>query len=191
MWRRVWRTVSSASSTRVPFTVRVRRRRPGGFPSCPERAVAGPPEEAGNDHANRYGVDALIWRKLGTTQLWVQGDYGRERANAALPTPTQDAQWWAWGGWMTFDLNTSLGLALRGDYLNDENGARTSLSPIGPSGFPLNTGQKLSSSTVTLNIRAWPNAVVRPEVRYDRSTLAAFGGKKDQVSVALSVAYLY
>jgi len=149
------------------------------------------PEQTGDDKANRYGVEALVWRKLGASQLWVQGNYGREQANAALPTATQDAQWWALGGWMTYDVSTLLGLALRGDYVNDENGARTSLSPIGPSGFPLNTGHKFGSATATLNVRAWPNAVVRPEVRYDRSTLAAFGGKKDQVSVALGVAYLY
>ncbi len=145
------------------------------------------PEQTGDNTANRYGGEALFWRKLGAAQLWVQGDYGREQANAALPTPTQDARWWALGGWMTFDLNTSLGLAVRGDYVNDENGARTS----GSLGFPANTAHKFGSATATLNVRAWPNAVVRPEVRYDRSTLAAFGGKKDQVSVALGVAYLY
>lgn len=145
------------------------------------------PEEPGNDHANRYGVEALIWRKLGATQLWVQSDYGREQANAALPTPNQDAQWWALGAWMTYDLSKSLGLALRGDYVNDENGARSS----GVFGFPANTGHKFGSATATLNVRAWPSAIVRPEVRYDRSTLAAFDAKKDQVTVALGVSYLY
>ncbi len=145
------------------------------------------PEEAGDNTANRYGVDALVWRKLGRVNLWVQGDYGKEQQNAALADPTQDAQWWALGGWITYDASSSLGLALRGDYLNDENGARTSLFY----GFPLNTGQKLGSATATLNIRSWPNAVVRPEVRYDRSTLAVFDGKRDQVTVALGLAYLY
>jgi hypothetical protein len=145
------------------------------------------PEQTGNDDANRYGVEALIWRKLGTAQLWVQGDYGREQANAALPTPTQDAKWWALGGWVTYDLSTSLGLALRGDYVNDENGARTS----GSLGIPANTGHKFGSATATLNVRAWPNAIVRPEVRYDRSTLAAFDGKKAQATVAVAVTYLY
>src|SRR5437879_3992279 len=150
------------------------------------------PEEAGNDTANRYGVNGVIWRKLGTNvNVWLQGDYGKEQANAALPVATQDAQWWAAGAWVTYDFSSSLGLALRGDYVNDEDGARTSLSPVGPSGFPANTGQKFGSGTATLNIRAWPSAVVRPEVRYDRSTLAAFDGKKDQVTLALGVAYLY
>src|SRR5437588_602557 len=145
------------------------------------------PEEAGNDAANRYGVEGLLWRKLGKAAVWVQGDYGQEKANAALPDPTQDAKWVALGGWVTYDFSSTLGLALRGDYVNDQNGARTS----GVLGFAPNTGQKFGSGTATLNIRAWPNAVVRPEVRYDRTTLATFNGNKDQVTVALGVAYLY
>src|SRR5436190_15380974 len=147
------------------------------------------PEEAGNDAANRYGVEGLLWRKLGKAALWVQGDYGQEQANAALPVPTQDAKWWALGVWVTNDFSSTLGLALRGDYVNDQNGARSSFN--GLVGFPANTGQKFGSGTATLNIRSWPNAVVRPEVRYDRSTLAAFNGKKDQITLALGVAYLY
>ncbi len=146
------------------------------------------PEEAGNNTANRYGINGVLWRKLGSkVNVWLQGDYGTEQANAALADPTQDAKWWAVGGWATYDFSPSLGLALRGDFMNDENGARTN----GLFGFVPNTGQKFGSGTATLNIKAWPSAVVRPELRYDRSTLAAFRGKKDQVSVALAVAYLY
>jgi hypothetical protein len=147
------------------------------------------PEEPNNDTANRYGVDGLLWRKLGKAQLWVQADYGQEQANAALPDPTQDAKWWALGAWITNDFTSTLGLALRADYVNDENGARSSFN--GLVGFPVNTGQKFGSGTATLNIRSWPNAVVRPEIRYDRSTLPAFNGKKDQLTLALGVAYLY
>ncbi len=145
------------------------------------------PEEAGNNTANRYGVNAVLWRKVGKTNVWLQGDYGTEQANAALADPTQNAKWWALGGWVTYDFSSSAGLALRGDYMNDENGARTS----GVLGFAPNSGQKFGSGTATLNIRTWPNAVVRPEVRYDRSTLTTFNGKKDQITVALGVAYLY
>src|SRR5438876_1258311 len=147
------------------------------------------PEEPNNNTANRYGVEGLLWRKLGKAAVWVQGDYGTEQANAALPDPTQDAKWWALGGWVTYDFTSSLGLALRADYVNDENGARSTFN--GLVGYPANAGQRFGSGTATLNIRAWPSAVVRPEVRYDRSTLAAFAGKKDQVTLALGVAYLY
>ena len=147
------------------------------------------PEEADNNTANRYGVEGLIWRKLGKAAVWVQGDYGKEQANPALPDSTQDATWWALGGWATYDFSSAFGLALRADYVNDENGARSSFN--GLVGFPANTGQKFGSGTATLNIRAWPNAVVRPEVRYDRSTLTAFDSRKDQLTVALAVAYLF
>src|SRR5438105_4240724 len=145
------------------------------------------PEEAGINGANRYGVEGLLWRKLGKAAVWVQGDYGKEQANAALADPTQDAKWWALGVWVTNDFSSTLGLALRGDYVNGQDGARSN----GVLGLPANTGQKFGSGTATLNIRAWPDAVVRPELRYDRSTLAAFAGKKDQVTFALAVAYLY
>src|SRR5437867_12744815 len=145
------------------------------------------PEEPDNNTANRYGVEGLIWRKVGKSAVWLQGDYGREQANAALPVPTKDAQWWAAGAWVTYDFSSSLGLALRGDYVNDEDGARTS----GLYGFLPNAGQTFGSGTATSNIRAWPNALVPPEVRYDRSTLSTFDGKKDQVTMALAVAYLY
>src|SRR5437660_6324194 len=145
------------------------------------------PEEPNNNTANRYGVEGLLWRKLGNAQVWIQGDYGQEQANAALPVPTQDAKWWALGAWVTNDFSPTLGLALRGDYVSDQNGARSN----GVSGFSPNTGQKFGSGTATLNIKAWPSAVVRPEVRYDRSTLGAFNGQTDQITVALAVAYLY
>src|SRR3989454_3230641 len=106
------------------------------------------PEEPGNNTANRYGVNGVIWRKLGSkVNVWLQGDYGTEQANAALPDPTQDAKWWALGGWVTYDFSSSAGLALRGDYVNDETAARSN----GALGFPTNTGQKFGSGTATLN----------------------------------------
>src|SRR3989475_12482883 len=93
------------------------------------------PEEAGNDNANRYGVETLIWRKLGTAQFWLQGDYGREQANAALPSPTQDAKWWAIGGWGTCDVSKSGGLALLGHSANAQKPA----GPHGSVGFSVKT----------------------------------------------------
>src|SRR5206468_591724 len=36
-------------------------------------------EETGNNSANRYGFEGLLWRKLGKAAVWVQGDYGTEQ----------------------------------------------------------------------------------------------------------------
>jgi hypothetical protein len=145
------------------------------------------PEEP-NSSAKRYGVDVLLSRKLGhRATAWLQGDYGTEQANAALPLPTRAAHWWALGAWLAYDFSSKVGLALRGDYLDDAQGARTS----GAFAFPAETGQKVGSGTATLNLRIWPNTLARPELRYDRSSLRVFGGHADQVTFALSLAYIY
>jgi hypothetical protein len=135
------------------------------------------PEQAGNDDANRYGAEALVWHKFGKTAVWAQADYGKE----------ESASWQGFGAWVTYDLSTTVALALRGDYVNDRDGVRTS----GVLGFPANTGHRFGSATATLNVRAWPDAVIRPELRYDRSTLQAFDTSKDQLTAALAVVYLF
>lgn len=146
------------------------------------------PEQAVDSTADRYGVNVVLNRKFGArTSIWLQGDYGQEQANAALPDPTKDAKWWAMGGWLTYDFSPKIGVGLRGDYFDDRDGARTS----GFLGFPANTGLKVGSGTLTLNIRAWPQVLLRPEIRYDRSDLTAFNGKKDQATFSISTAYLY
>jgi hypothetical protein len=135
------------------------------------------PEQPNNGTANRYGLEGLLSRKLGKAALWVQADYGKE----------QSAAWWALGGWTSYDVSATIGLALRGDYVNDENGVRTS----GVLGFPTNTSHRFCSATATLNVRAWPGAIVRPELRYDRSTLHAFDASKDQLTAALALVYIF
>jgi hypothetical protein len=145
------------------------------------------PEEPDETSAKRAGGEVLLNRKLGKMSFWVQGDYGHEDANAALPDPTRDARWWALSGWWTYDFATKMGLALRGDYLADLEGARTSAA-FGLEGAP---DHRLWSGTATLNVKSWENLLLRPEVRYDRSNLNPFDGKKDQLSFSMSAAYIY
>jgi len=142
-----------------------------------------------NSNASRYGGEVLLNQKFGSkTSVWIQGDWGKEKANAALPDPTQDASWWAVGGWVAVDLSPKVNFAGRADYLEDTQGARTAaaFTLLNPA-----AGHKLWSLTGTLNVKSWPNALVRPEVRYDHSSVQVFNGKDGQVSIALSVAYLY
>jgi hypothetical protein len=136
-------------------------------------------EQPGNASNARAGLEVLVWRKFGAASLWVQGDYGHEDGI--------DANWVALGLWLARDLSSTLGLAVRADYLNDQDGARTS----GALGFPTNTGQELISLTATLNVKAWPEAQVRPEFRYDHSSLAVFDGEFSQFSFALGAAFLF
>jgi hypothetical protein len=150
------------------------------------------PEQAANNDADRKGLNVVMNRKFGSkVSAWGQFDYGKEDANAALPDPTKNAEWWALGGWLIYDFGPKVGLALRGDYLDDKDGARTSGGPV-TAPFPLNTGNQVSTGTATLNVRAWEGMLVRPEIRYDHSTIAdAFGEKSDQVTFGLSAAYIF
>jgi Putative beta-barrel porin-2, OmpL-like. bbp2 len=141
-----------------------------------------------NIAAARYGLEALLNRKLGKkSALWVQADWGKEKANAALPDPTQDASWWGLGAWISNDLSPKTTLAVRAEYLDDAEGARTS----GTYGTPAGAAHKLWGLTGTLNAKAWPDVLVRPELRYDHSNFTPFDGNSGQVTLALSVAYLY
>ena len=154
----------------------------------------GGPEQIDNSSAWRKGVNLLASRKLADKlTATVQGDYGHEDANASLPK-AGDAQWLAGGAWVSYDFNQSVGLAVRGDYFHDPDGARTS----GVLNFPSHTGQDLMSLTATLNIKPMKNLQVRPEVRWDHSDLGsgAFEDhngnfRKNQVSLLLGVAYLF
>jgi len=79
-------------------------------------------------------------------------------------------------------------VALRADYLNDQQGFRTTAAfGLPPTGVEHN----LVSATGTLNLKTWPGALVRPELRLDHSNFAVFDGSKTQVTVALSFAYVF
>ncbi|HUL02249.1 MAG TPA: outer membrane beta-barrel protein [Gemmatimonadales bacterium] len=145
--------------------------------------------EAETSDAARMGAEALLNQKFGKSSFWVQADWGTEKANAALPDPTQDAKWWGVSGWLATDASPALNVALRADYVDDTNGFRTS----GVLGFPASDGsaQKIWSLTGTLNIKAFKGALVRPEVRYDHSNLMVFDGETSQVSAGISAVYLF
>jgi hypothetical protein len=118
-------------------------------------------------------------------------DYGREDANPALPDPTRDAEWFATAVWAAIDVTPQVGIGLRGDYFNDMDGARTSGAPF-TAPFPANLENKFGNVTLTLNVRAWENTLVRPEIRYDKSNVEkAFGDDDSQVTFSLSAAFLY
>jgi Putative beta-barrel porin-2, OmpL-like. bbp2 len=144
-------------------------------------------QEVGDASALRSGGEALLWKKLAPWNGWLQLDYGREQANAALPVPDRDATWWAFGGWVSYDMTPSIALAGRADYLADPDGARTSATL----GYPALARQRVASGTLTLNVRTWPRTLVRPELRLDHSSIPAFNGYTSQVTGALGVAYIF
>ena len=134
------------------------------------------PEQAGNSGDPRYGGQFLGTRAFGAHSLTMQLDDGRDDAVGAT--------WWAAGVWATLAFGPATALALRGDYLNDADGARTS----GALDYPALTAQKLGSLTATLNVHPVPGFLVRPEVRYDHSDQAVFDGHREQMTLAIGAA---
>jgi hypothetical protein len=156
------------------------------------------PEEPGDNHAWREGIN-VVFNYTITSKLnsYAQLDYGHEAANSALPKPG-DADWYAAGVWLTYDFTPKIELALRADDFDDADGARTSGGIVAATGvpigtpFPVNTGQNLTSVTLTLNTKPFDNFQFRPEVRWDHSDLSgAYGGRKDQFTAGFGVAYLF
>lgn len=147
-------------------------------------AYAGP-EQPRNNTNERAGVQLLGSRKLTpAATAEVQLDYGQEDHAAA---DGGQSKWYAAGLWLTYDVASSATLALRGDYMNDRNGTRTS----GVLGFPVNDGLKVGGVTGTLNIKYWDHALLRPEIRFDRASLPVFGAHQDQLSLALALSYIF
>jgi len=145
------------------------------------------PEQPGNNANERTGIDAVASRKIdsaATTIVFLQFDYGQE-ADAAING--SDASWLGAGLWLTHDFNPAATLALRGDYMNDRDGARTS----GVLGFPPNTGLKVGSATATVNIKYWTHALLRPEIRFDRASLPVFDSHESQFSIGMGLSYIY
>ena len=144
-------------------------------------------EEADNNSAKRTGFEVLASQKVGKVTAYLQGDIGREDRNSALIDSTRAAKWTSAGAWLVIDATPTVGVALRADYLNDANAFRTGAA------FGLTTGAKhnLSSATATLNIKGFPNVLIRPEVRFDKSNLGVFNSKKSQFTVGLGATYIW
>ncbi len=139
-------------------------------------------EQPDNDSNMRYGFEGLGTFKLGTkTTIIAQFDYGEEQG--LLPDPDENAKWWGGGLWLVQDLSATFNLALRGDYVNDENGVRTS----GVLGYRVADARKFGSVTATLNIHVFPKATIRPEFRIDFSSLDDYGELDDPTSTQPSI----
>ena len=140
------------------------------------------PEQVLNNSSSRAAVDVVASRRIApAANAVLQLDYGHEDVAGSTAT------WSAAGAWLTYDLAPSTSLALRADYVNDRNGARTS----GVLGFPANSGMSVGSLTSTLNLKQWAHTLVRPELRFDRATLPVFDGSKSQVSYGVALSYVF
>ncbi len=139
-------------------------------------------EQPDNNDNLRYGFEGLGTFKVGSkTTIVAQFDYGAEQG--LLADPDANATWWGGGLWFVRELSSTLNLALRGDYVDDTNGVRTS----GVLGYAVADARKFGSVTATLNIHVFPKATIRPEFRVDFSSLDDYGEVTDPTSTQPSI----
>jgi hypothetical protein len=112
------------------------------------------------------------------------------------PSPAADAHFWSVGAWLTYDFTPKVGLAVRGEYLNDEDGFGVKgIALGGRPGSAILSGDSdgdLASLAVTLNWKPVPNVKVQPEIRYDHTSYKnGFDGVQDRFLIGAGISYLF
>ncbi len=138
------------------------------------------PEQKNNNSNNRFLFDWVgTVKPIKNLSVILNADYGSEQkdpnANGA------DSKWYGVAGIVKYDFSDLFSLALRGEFFNDNDGARTG------------TAQILKEITFTPEIRLAKGLILRPEYRYDWSDQNSFNGGKDknQHTIALGVMYTW
>ena len=152
------------------------------------------PEQANNNSDYRHFWDIIFAIKpIEKTTLNLNFDYGTE-ANASQHLVTDPADptslivlpthhngtWWGGSGIVTRDITDTIGVAVRGEYFDDNDGARTGRQ-----------GLQIWETTFTTNIKIRQNLLVRPEVRYDKADKGIFDGHDNELTTAIDFAYMF
>ncbi|NMB76832.1 MAG: porin [Myxococcales bacterium] len=128
------------------------------------------PEQDGNTGDWRVLVDlVLTGRPLGWLALTAAGAYGRDRIGGEAV---------AWHGVQAVvgaDPLAYLGVAIRGEFMNDPDGVRTGAA------------QELKGLTATVEARPADSLKIRLEYRHDWSTKKSFAGNSSQDTLGLAI----
>ncbi|MCC6133686.1 MAG: porin [Acidobacteria bacterium] len=123
-----------------------------------------------------------IFKPSGTATIALEFDYGSEKG-AVVPGET--ASYWGLAGFLKVGLTSSFALGFRGEYFDDQDGARTGVS------------QALKSLTLTPEFKLTPNLVFRSDLRVDFSDANVFEAKageapkKEQATILLNALYFF
>lgn len=136
------------------------------------------PEQEDNSSNYRHFWDLILATKpFEKTSFNINIDFGTEEgADVAGGT----GKWWGFAGIINHDITDSFGLALRGEYFDDRDGARLLVNRL-----------DIWEMTLTANIKIRENLLVRPEIRYDEASEDIFNGRNDELTTSVSFAYLF
>ncbi|HAM71182.1 MAG TPA: hypothetical protein DCM86_06025 [Verrucomicrobiales bacterium] len=103
---------------------------------------------------------------------------------------------WSIGGWAWYDFTPKHGIAIRGEYLDDKDGAGLKGIPFrGQAASAITSPDaagKIESIAVTFNWKPTSNLKVQPEVRFDHTSYTGgFDGKRDRVIFGAGATYMF
>lgn len=111
-------------------------------------------------------------------------DFGTEEegngAAGGFAAGSGTGKWWGFSGIVSQEITDYFGLALRGEYFDDQDAARIGVAAL-----------HLWEVTLTANFKIRENLLVRPEVRYDEASQDIFNDRNDELTTAIDVAYLF
>jgi hypothetical protein len=135
----------------------------------------GGPEQAANNSNWRHVIDVIgVVRPAPGFMVGVNADYGFEK-DAVM---TGSAQWYGAAVYGKWDASETVSLALRGEALVDDDGARTGAA------------QTIFEGTLSPSLKLGSNVVLRGDLRLDRSDVESYmtddAASKQQVTIALN-----
>jgi putative OmpL-like beta-barrel porin-2 len=151
------------------------------------------PEQDGNDTHQRWVADlTATYVGVKHTTLGLNVDVGGEQKVPGRVTTRQDgtASWWGWAGYAAYDWTERLRTAVRLEYFDDPESARTA-------GRPLGNRTSLSEVTATVQYKIWRGLVGRAEYRHDDANAKVFGvlssgpTRTAQDTISLDFYYLF
>ena len=115
-------------------------------------------------------------------------------------TPGGHSDLYSVGGWFSYDFNPKVGIAVRVEYLRDQDAFGIPGVPGG--GFRGNPGSVITASgdtdgdltsvALTLNIKPVPNIKLQPEIRFDNTSYKnGFDGQESRFLIGMGASYLF
>jgi hypothetical protein len=138
-------------------------------------------EQEDRDGPKRWVIDLVTtFKPLEQLTLVLNYDYGREDEAVLLDTGLSDAEWQGVALIVHYALTEKFGVAIRGEFFNDQDGART--------GRP----QDIWETTLTLGYKWVKHFETRLEYRHDQSNVRSFdrGGRPTSSQDTLATEFI-
>ena len=120
--------------------------------------------------------------------LALNGDYAYEPATASRPPSGSDAQWFGAAVYAGYTMSPMFTVNARGEYFNDDDGARLTGAVGGAGVFEATLGLAI---TPFPNDAYGKNLVVRPEVRFDYASKNFFDAGTDRYQFTAAIDAYY